>query len=339
MLRNQSPIETNPLVVTDVATPEPKPDEVLIRVKACGLCRTDLHVIEGDLAPQKMPIIPGHQVVGRIDRLGSGLDPNTSGLKPGDRVGVAWLHKTCGICRFCRRNMENLCENPQFTGWTVDGGFAEYVVAPAAFVYLLPDGYSDLQAAPLLCAGIIGYRALEKTDLHTRSNGSEKPRLGIYGFGAAGHVVIQLAQARGIDVYVFTRDRDQHQKLAERLEARWVGDVQAKPPEKLDASIIFAPAGELIPAALDALDRGGRLILGGIHMTAVPPLSYAQLYQEKCIQSVANNTREDGVGFLQEAARISLHTHTEVFDLKEANQALNALKNKALSGAGVLLVE
>jgi propanol-preferring alcohol dehydrogenase len=331
VLRKQAPIETNPLDFTDVAAPDPGPGQVLVKVKVCGICRTDLHVVEGDLPPKRMPVIPGHQIVGVVERVG----PGVSAVAAGERVGVAWLHQTCGKCRFCKSGRENLCEDPRFTGYTNDGGFAEYAVAPADFVYPLPEGFDDLQAAPLLCAGIIGYRALLQTGI---SDFRDK-RLGIYGFGAAGHVVIQLARARGAKVYVITRDVQRHQKLADELGAFWTGGPDERPPAQLDASIIFAPAGELIPRALQALDRGGTLSLGGIYMSPTPPIEYDLLYQERRVISVANNTRDDGNNFLKEAVQIPVHTHVETFPLKDANRALYALKNKAIAGCGVVVVE
>ena len=331
VLRKQAPIETNPLDYCEVPTPDPGPGQVLVKVKVCGICRTDLHVVEGDLPPQRMPVIPGHQIVGVVERVG----PGVSAVAAGERVGVAWLHQSCGACRFCKSQRENLCEDPRFTGYTEDGGFAEYAVAPADFVYPLPEGFDDLQAAPLLCAGIIGYRALQQTGV---SDFRDK-RLGIYGFGAAGHVVIQLARARGAKVYVITRDVERHQKLADELGAFWTGGLDERPPAPLDAAIIFAPAGELIPKALAALDRGGTLSLGGIYMSPTPPIDYDLLYQERRVISVANNTRDDGRNFLGEAVQIPVHTHIETFPLKDANRALYALKNKAIAGCGVLVVE
>jgi propanol-preferring alcohol dehydrogenase len=331
VLRKQAPIEENPLDYTDVPTPDPGPGHVLVKVRVCGICRTDLHVVEGDLPPKRMPVIPGHQIVGVVERLGSAV----TGVTAGQRVGVAWLHRTCGLCRFCQSGRENLCEDPEFTGYTQDGGFAEYAVAPADFVYPLPEGFDDLQAAPLLCAGIIGYRALQQTGLADFAG----RRLGIYGFGAAGHVVIQLARARGCKVYVITRDVERHQKLAGELGAFWTGGPADSPPAPLDAAIIFAPAGELIPKALAALDKGGTLSLGGIYMSPTPPIEYDLLYQERRVISVANNTREDGHNFLEEAVKIPVGTHVENFPLKDANRALYALKNKAIAGCGVVVVE
>jgi propanol-preferring alcohol dehydrogenase len=321
------PIETRPLTLAEVAIPDPLPDEVLIRVHVCGICRTDLHVTEGDLPQKKNPVIPGHQVVGIVERCGIQATLH----KPGDRVGVAWLHRTCGQCEFCRSGRENLCINALFTGWTVDGGYAEYIVAPQRFVYPIPEGFADEQAAPLLCAGIIGYRCLRVSGL------AAGDRLGLYGFGAAAHVAIQVARHWGAEVYVCTRD-ERHQKLAAELGAIWVGGTIADPPEKLDASIIFAPAGEIVPAALKALKPGGTLVLGGIHMSTIPPLDYDLLYHERVMRSVANNTREDGLDFLREAAEIPVRTSTQAFPLEQANDALNALKNDAIRGAGVLRI-
>jgi len=330
LLDTPAPIETHPLRLDDVPVPEPASDEVLIKVHACGVCRTDLHVVEGDLDVRRSPIIPGHQVVGTIEALGSGV----SGRAAGERVGVAWLHRTCGCCSFCTSDRENLCDAPDFTGWTVHGGFAEYVVAPASFTYPLPDGFSDLQAAPLLCAGIIGYRCLTKTGIDNWSGA----RIGLYGFGAAGHVAIQIARARGAEVYVCTRDRDKHQALAKELGAAWTGDTVERPPVALDASIIFAPAGEIVPAALSHLHKGGTLVLGGIHMSPIPELAYELLYGERVVRSVANNTRKDGHAFLKEAAEIPVRTHTETFVLEDANEALERLQHDGIRGAAVLTV-
>jgi propanol-preferring alcohol dehydrogenase len=327
LLRAPQPIERNPLEMANVPVPRPGPADVLVRVHACGVCRTDLHVTEGELAPRKSPVIPGHQVVGVVEAAGEGVTK----FHPGDRVGIAWLHSTDGSCRFCQSGRENLCDNAGFTGWTVDGGYAEYALGAEQFVYALPAGFTDLQAAPLLCAGIIGFRALRVSGI-TRGG-----RLGIYGFGAAGHVCIQVARHWGADVYVMTRDA-RHRKLAADLGATWVGAAADAPPHKLDSAIIFAPAGELVIAALEALDKGGTLALAGIHMSPVPPLDYGLLYQERVVRSVANNTRQDGEDFLRTAAEIPIHTEVEVFPLAEANRALNALKNDAIRGAAVLQV-
>jgi propanol-preferring alcohol dehydrogenase len=327
VLRHPAPIESKPLEYTDVPKPAPVGTQVLVRVNACGICRTDLHVIEGELAPRKSPITPGHQVVGVVEAVGQNAQQHAIGT----RVGIAWLHSTDGTCEYCRAQKENLCNNPTFTGWTVDGGYAEYALAEESFVYPIPEGFDDLKAAPLLCAGIIGFRAL-------RLSGIERGgRLGLYGFGAAAHVAIQVARHWGAEVYAATRD-ERHQKLALELGAVWAGGTVAEPPVKLDSAIIFAPAGEIVPAALKALKKGGTLALGGIHMSAIPPLDYDLLYQERVVRSVANNTRADGHDFLKVAAAIPVHISTEVFPLEEANRALNALKNDAIRGAAVLKV-
>jgi propanol-preferring alcohol dehydrogenase len=325
LLRSVAPIETNPLQFTDVPVPQPGKGEVLVRVKVCGVCRTDLHVIEGELPPRKSPIIPGHQIVGTVEKLGEGAKR----FQIGARVGIAWLHKTDQACEYCRAGKENLCDHPAFTGYTVDGGYAEYAVAPEDFIYAIPQSFPDEQAAPLLCAGIIGFRSLRLSGI--KSGG----RLGFYGFGAAAHVAIQVARHWGVEVYACTRD-ERHQKLALELGAVWAGGAAADPPAKLDSAIIFAPAGELVPAALKALKKGGTLALGGIHMSPTPPLDYDLLYQERVIRSVANNTRQDGVDFLRIAAEIPIRTQVQIFPLSDANRALNSLKNDAIRGAAVL---
>ena len=319
------PVERSPLVLADLPIPEPRSGQVLVRVTACGICRTDLHVVEGELPQKKSPVVPGHQVVGTIQRLG----PGVSELALGTRVGIAWLHRTCGKCEYCRSGRENLCDAPDFTGYTIDGGFAEYALAQADFVYPLPNSFGDLQAAPLLCAGIIGFRCLRLAGLSKGAN------LGIYGFGAAGHVCIQVARHWGVNVFVSTRER-KHQLLAAELGAMWVGGATDPPPEKLDASIIFAPAGDLVPTALQSLKKGGVLVLGGIYMTPIPSFPYDLVYRERSIQSVANNTRQDGIDFIRLAAEIPIKTQVQVFRLEQANQALQALKHDGIAGAGVL---
>jgi len=327
LLHAPAAIETNPLEYAEVAAPRLKSGEVLVRVRACGVCRTDLHVIEGELPPRKSPVIPGHQVVGIVERQGE----NTRRFRIGDRVGVAWLHRADGTCEYCKANAENLCDNPMFTGYSVDGGYAEYIVAPEDFVYPIPEGFPDEQAAPLLCAGIIGFRSLRLSGI--KAGG----RLGFYGFGAAAHVAIQVARHWNVEVFASTRDV-RHQKLALELGAVWAGGTYDEPPKKLDAAIVFAPAGEIVPAALKALKKGGALILGGIHMSPIPSFSYDLLYQERVIRSVANNTRQDGEDFLRVAAEIPIRTHVQIFPLAEANRALNALKNDAIPGAAVLRI-
>jgi alcohol dehydrogenase, propanol-preferring len=328
ILPKPAPIETNPLVYGEVPAPRPAKEEVLVRIRYCGVCRTDLHVIEGELPRRKSPVIPGHQVVGVVE----GLGENARRFRIGARVGIAWLNHTDGVCEYCRAGAENLCDNPVFTGYTVDGGYAELIVAPENFVYPLPDTFPDEETAPLLCAGIIGFRSLRLSGI--------KPggRLGFYGFGAAAHVAIQVARHWNVEVYACTRDV-RHQRLALELGAKWAGDTFAEPPVKLDAAIVFAPAGEIVPAALKALRKGGSLVLGGIHMSPIPSFDYDLLYQERIIRSVANNTRQDGEDFLHIAAEIPIRTHVQSFPLREANRALNALKNDAIPGAAVLKIE
>jgi len=331
ILNTPASVKERPLTAVEMPVPTPAEDELLLRVHACGICRTDLHIVEGELPMRRTPLIPGHQIVGHVTSLGSRVE----GVAIGDRVGVAWLNRTCGVCRFCISQRENLCERAAFTGWTVDGGYAEYAVAPAAYTYPMPDSFSDIQAAPLLCAGIIGYRSLRLTGISESE--WQGARLGLYGFGAAGHVCIQVARSRGAEVYVCTRDREKHQALANELGATWVGDAKAEPPVNLDAAIIFAPAGELVPIALKALTKGGALVLGGIHMSAIPTFDYDLIYGERVVRSVANNTRSDGRQFLLEAASIPVRTHTQTFAFDQANEALIALKNDAIRGAGVLM--
>src|SRR5690242_19686956 len=315
-------IETNPLQFADVPVPKPGAGEVLIRVRACGVCRTDLHVIEGELPPRKSPVIPGHQVVGVVEKAGK----NARRFAMRARVGIAWVNKTDGTCEYCRAGAENLCDRPEFTGYSVNGGYAEYIVAPENFAYAIPEGFPDEQAAPLLCAGIIGFRCLRLSAI--------KPggRLGFYGFGAAAHVAIQVALHWNVEVYAMTRDV-RHQKLAMELGAKWAGGTFDQPPVKLDAAIVFAPAGEIVPAALKALRKGGTLTLAGIHMSPIPSFDYDLLYEERVIRSVANNTRQDGHDFLRVAAEFPIRTHVQIFPLNEANRALNALKNDAIPGA------
>jgi alcohol dehydrogenase, propanol-preferring len=327
-LNKPAPVETNPLHYGDMPVPELAGGELLVRVRYCGVCRTDLHVIEGELPPRKSPVIPGHQVVGVVEKLGQGA----AKFPIGARVGIAWLFRTDGVCHYCRSGAENLCDNPAFTGYSVDGGYAEYMVAPEDFVYAIPEAFANEQAAPLLCAGIIGFRSLRLSGIKRGG------RLGFYGFGAAAHVAIQVARHWGIEVFACTRDT-RHQRLALDLGAKWAGGTFAEPPEKLDAAIVFAPAGEIVPAALKALHKGGSLVLGGIHMSPIPSFDYDLLYQERLIRSVANNTRQDGEDFLRVAAEIPVRTHVRIYPLREANQALNALKNDAISGAAVLKIE
>ena len=320
-----APVESNPLRLTELPVPKPHGNQVLVRVRVCGVCRTDLHVVEGELPTRKSPLVPGHQVVGTVEQCG----PDAGRFQPGARVGIPWLNQTCGACEYCVSERENLCERASFTGWTEHGGYAEYALCPDEFAYALPEGFSDLHVAPLLCAGIIGFRTLRVSGIQPGG------RLGMYGFGAAAHVAIQVARHWQIDVYAVTRD-PRHRQLALDLGAVWAGGSDQNPPAPLDAALIFAPAGELVVAALRVLKRGGTVALGGIHMSPIPAIDYALLYHERVIRSVANNTRRDGEDFLRIAAEIPIHTEVREFGLDEANAALNALKNDAIRGAAVL---
>jgi alcohol dehydrogenase, propanol-preferring len=302
------------------------PGQVLVSVSACGVCRTDLHVVDGELANPKLPIVPGHEIVGRIAELGAGV----SRFRPGDRVGIPWLGWACGTCEYCRRAQENLCPNARFTGYQIDGGYADEVVADARFVFPLPDNYTDEEAAPLLCAGLIGWRSLKAA--------GEVKRLGLYGFGAAAHIVIQVALARRQDVYAFVRPGDDKAKdFGRRMGAVWVGDSDRAPPMSLDAAIIFAPAGELVPAALRAVRPGGTVVCGGIHMSDIPSFSYDVLWGERIVRSVANLTRRDAEEFFSFAATNKIHTTTVAYALSDANTALGDLRDGRLTGAAVLV--
>jgi alcohol dehydrogenase, propanol-preferring len=324
-----APIGTSPLSLRDVPEPSPGPGEILVRVRVCGICRTDLHVIEGDLPARKLPVIPGHQVVGTVESIGEG-----AGRFPlGARVGIAWLARACGICAFCLAGKENLCEAPLFTGYDRDGGFAEYAVVPEAFAYKVPDAFPDAEAAPLLCAGIVGYRALARAELPTGGT------LVLYGFGSSAHIVLQLALHRGATAYVCTRGAA-HREMAKAMGAAWVGEDPAEMPARADSAILFAPAGELVPPALRALKNGGTLALAGIHLSDVPSMKYEEcLFHEKNVRSVTANTRADGEGFLREAAEIPIRPKVTTFPLAEANRALQMLKADRISGSGVLIVD
>jgi len=326
VLHGQAPIETQPLRCEDVPVPAPGDDELLVRVRACGICRTDLHVVEGDLPPVRKRIVPGHQVVGVVESATAG-----GRFARGDRVGIAWLRRTCGRCAYCVSARENLCERAEFTGWHADGGFAEFAVVPAAFSYAIPAIFGDVEAAPLLCAGIIGFRALERAAVPAGG------RLGLWGFGSSAHVALQISRARGARVYVLTREPS-HRELARALGAVWTGDLGDVPPEPLDSAIVFAPVGELVPVALQRLARGGTLALAGIYMTPTPPLDYTRdLFYERQVRSVTANTRADGEALLAEAARIPVRLATTTFALTDANRALSALKRGAFAGSGVLV--
>ena len=328
VLDAQASIDTDPLHLKEVDRPDLGPGDVLAQVEVCAICRTDLHVVEGDLPPVKLPVIPGHQVVGRVVDHG----PEAGRFRPGDRIGIAWLRFTDGTCKFCLRGRENLCLNARFTGYMADGGYAEFAAMAEDFAYPIPDGVEPVHAAPLLCSGIIGYRALKRSDLQPGQ------RLGIYGFGASAHVTMQVALHWGCEVYVVTR-ADRHQALARDMGATWVGGSTDTLPVKLDSAILFAPVGELVPPVLEALDRGGTLALAGIYMSDVPRLNYERhLFNERNVRSVTANTRQDGAELLQLAATIPIHTHTETFPLDQANQALQRLKHDQIMGAGVLVV-
>jgi propanol-preferring alcohol dehydrogenase len=316
-----------PLALRCVAVPEPGPGEVRLRAAACAVCRTDLHVVDDELPDPKPAVVPGHEIVGRVEALGEGV----TGLAVGDRVGVPWLGWTCGECRFCRSGRENLCGRARFTGYQRDGGYAEHVVADARFCFPIPEGYSDAEAAPLLCAGLIGHRAL-------RMAGEGAMRLGIYSFGAAAHIVAQVALHEGRRVFAFTRPGDAAaQGFARRLGAGWAGGSDERPPEPLDAAILFAPVGALVPAALRAVDRGGVVVCAGIHMSDIPAFPYAILWEERQVRSVANLTRRDGEEFLALAPRVPVRTEVETLPLDQANEALRRLRAGEVTGALVLV--
>ena len=313
----------------EVATPTPSIGQVKVRVLACAVCRTDLHVVDGELPDPKLPLITGHEIVGQIVECGAATEP----LRVEMRVGIPWLGWTCGTCRYCRSNRENLCDNAKFTGYTLDGGYAEFSIANAAFCFPLPELYRAVEAAPLLCAGLIGYRSLTMTGAAT--NGS---RLGIYGFGAAAHIIAQVAVYQGREVYAFTRSgKTKDQEFARSLGAVWAGGSDEIPPQPLDAAIIFAPVGTLVPAALRALQKGGRVVCGGIHMSDIPSFPYSLLWEERNIHSVANLTRADGRAFLELAPNIPVRTETETFPMSHANEALERLRTGQIQGAAVLV--
>lgn len=314
-----------PLQLRQLPTPKPESDQVLVRVNACGICRTDLHVVDGELTSPKLPLVPGHQIVGIVEKLGS----NVTTLAIGDRVGIPWLGRTCGCCRYCKSDRENLCDNALFTGYQLDGGYGEYTVARADFCFKIPEGYPDLQAAPLLCAGLIGYRALGMT--------GNAQNLGLYGFGAAAHIILQVAKYQGRQVFAFTRDNDlDSQHFAKHLGADWAGGSNDQPPKELDAAIIFAPAGQLVPAALKVMAKGGIVVCAGIHMSDIPSFPYELLWGERMVRSVANLTRRDGAEFLAIAPKIPIQTTVTTYPLSAANQALNDLRQGNFQGSAVL---
>ena len=327
LLSESAPIEQSPLALGDLPIPDPGRGQIRIRVRVCGVCHTDLHTVEGELALPKLPVVPGHQIVGVVDALGEGV----TRFQVGDRVGVPWLHQTCGQCDFCRRGDENLCESAQFTGLHVDGGYAEYTLAPAGFAYPIPDAFSDAAASPLLCAGIIGYRSLRLSEVRPGQ------RLGLYGFGASAHIAIQVARHWNCEVYVFTRSKS-HRQLARELGAVWVGDARDDPGARMHSSITFAPAGWIVPEALRVLEKGGTLAINAIHMSPIPEMPYDLIYYERTLRSVANSTRQDAGELLSIAAEIPIQTEVSLFPLENANQALQTLKASQIDGAAALTI-
>lgn len=327
LLSAPAPIEASPLALDELPRPDPGPGQIRIRVRVCGVCHTDLHTVEGELALPKLPLVPGHQIVGIVDALGAGV----TRFQVGDRVGVPWLHQACGTCDYCQRGAENLCESAQFTGLHVDGGYAQYALAPADFSYPIPDVFSDAEASPLLCAGIIGYRSLRLSEIQPGQ------RLGLYGFGASAHIAIQVARHWDCQVYVFTRT-ESHRQLARELGAVWVGDARDDPGVRLQGSITFAPVGWIVPEALRVLDKGGTLAINAIHMSPIPELPYRLIYHERTVRSVANSTRQDAEELLAVAAEIPIRTAVQTFPLEEANQALQALKASQIDGAAALRI-
>ncbi|MCL6437757.1 MAG: zinc-dependent alcohol dehydrogenase family protein [Rubrobacteraceae bacterium] len=319
--------QREPLRMEDVAVPEPGVGRVLIRVRACAVCRTDLHIVDGELTGPKLPLIPGHQIVGEVVAMGEG----TGRFSEGERVGVPWLGWTDGECRYCRRGQENLCEGARFTGYQIDGGYAEYTVADERFCFPIPEGYPDLQAAPLLCGGLIGYRSLRMT--------GDAERLGLYGFGSSAHMIAQAAVYQGRRVFAFTRPGDEEaQRFARSLGAGWAGGSDERPPEELDAAIIFAPVGSLVPAALRAVAKGGVVVCAGIHMSDIPSFPYEILWGERVLRSVANLTRRDGEEFLELAPKVPIRTTVETFPLERTNEALDVLREGRIEGSAVVTV-
>jgi len=327
VLKKPDSIENSPLELMEIPVKKPSEDEVLLKVKSCGVCHTDLHIVEGELDLPKLPIVPGHEIVAVVDELGE----NVKNFKKGDRVGVAWLYSTDQTCKYCVRGQENLCPHAKFTGFSVNGGFAEYVTAPSDYVYLLPDSFDDIKAAPLMCAGVIGYRSLRLSEV--------KPgeRLGLFGFGASAHIVIQIANHWDCETYVFTRS-EEHQQHAKELGAAWVGTSKNKPPKKIDRAISFAPSGPLVLDVLRVLDKGGTFAINAIYLSDIPPISWDLLWHEKKIVSVANTTRQDAVEFLKIAQEIEIKTVTEPYSLENANKALEDMKYSRFNGAAVLKI-
>jgi propanol-preferring alcohol dehydrogenase len=327
-IRTPAPIEQAPLSMVEIERPEPGEREILVEIKTCGVCRTDLHVAEGDLPPKCPQIVPGHEIVGVVARCGSGC----TRFRPGERVGIAWLRETCGVCAYCRRGRENLCPDARFTGWDHDGGYAEAAVVREDFAYAIPASLGDEEAAPLLCAGIIGFRAIKRAQIERGAT------VGLYGFGGSAHITLQVLKYWECRVFVMTRGGE-HRKLAESMGADWVGTADERPPVALDSAILFAPAGKLVPPALEALDRGGVLAIAGIYLSPIPVLDYERhLFYERELRSVTANTRADAEEFLKVAGEIPIRTHTVPFELGEANRALADLKHDRIRGAGVLRI-
>lgn len=328
VLEKQQYLEENPLRLKDVPTPEPKDDEIRININICGACRTDLHIVEGELPAHKMPVIIGHQIVGRVDKLGKSVNK----WKLGDRVGVPWLYKTCGKCKYCKSGKENLCDNAMFTGYDANGGFAQYTVISQDFAYQLPENYSDLEVAPLLCAGVIGYQAFQATGLKNEG------RLGLFGFGSSAHIVIQVAIHLGLEVYVVSRTQKELD-LAKNLGAKWVGHINDDVGTVLDAGIVFAPSGELLVQSLEKLDKGGRIVSAGIYTTPLPGFDYSLIYPEKCLTSIAHTTRQNVSSFLKVASEFKIKTQINKYELKDAQLALLNIKNSKISGSTVLIIQ
>jgi propanol-preferring alcohol dehydrogenase len=328
ILREPRPVHENPLAEAEMPKPKPGPSELLLKVAACGVCHTDLHTVEGELSLPRLPLVPGHQIVARVEALG----PGASRFKIGDRVGVPWLYRTCGECEYCKRNLENMCEKALFTGYNVDGGYAEYTVVHENFAYGIPPAFSDVEAAPLLCAGVIGYRALKKSEV--------KPggKLGLFGFGASAHVAIQIARYWNCEVYVFTRSSE-HMELARQLGASWTGTAKDQAPSKVTNAILFAPAGDLVHDALRALDKGGTLAINAIYLSPIPEMEYGLIYDERTVRSVTASTRADVENLLEVAGEVPIKTEVETFPLSDANRALILLKESKIRGAGALLIE
>lgn len=328
VLEKQQPLENSPLKLKDVATPETKHDEVRIKINICGACRTDLHIVEGELPAHKMPVILGHQIVGTIDQIGKSVTK----WKIGDRVGVPWLYKTCGVCKYCTAGNENLCERAQFTGYDADGGFAEYTIVHQDFTYKLPDNYADNEVAPLLCGGVIGYQAFQKTGLQN------KGKLGLFGFGSSAHIIIQVAIHLGLDVYVVSRTQKELD-LAKKLGARWTGHIDDNMGTLLDAGIVFAPSGELLVQSLTKLDKGGTIVSAGIYTTPLPGFPYSYIYPEKCLTSIAHTTRKNVQEFLGIASQFKIRTQYNEYKLEQANQALLNIKHSKVSGSTLLMIQ